>query len=408
MRGSMMTYMRSPIRFTTRPSSGEEEERAEDDRVVALEQRFEAEQPEAVEREDDLDQQNTGEEDADEGARQAGDDDQHRVAEDVAVEHAAFGQALGARGDDVVLADLIEERILRQHRRGGEAAHRHGQDRQRQVPEIVLDLAEQRELPEVAGDNSAQREPVEVAAAGEEHDQEDREDEIGDRVADDDDAAGPDVEALAVAHRLGDAERDRDQVGQQRGPEPERDRDRQLVEDQIDHAVVAEEAGAEVEAHILAHHVEEALQRWLVEAVFLLQPLDQGGVETAGAAVLAGGGALGDIELGPLADLAGACARDPRRGAHRRPGELRDRLLDRAARRDLDDREIDHHDREQRRDDQQQAANDVGEHGCRDARGATACPGSSLALCGRRERARPGPGRAAQASAPAPHAAPSR
>ena len=231
------------------------------------------------------------------------------------------------------------------------------------MPEIVLDLAEQRELPKIVGDKSTQREPVHVAAAREQHDQQDREDEVRNRVADDDDAAGPDVEALAVAHRLGDTERDRDQVGQQRGPEPERDRDRQLVEDQIDHAVVSEEARPEIEAHVLAHHVEEALKRRLVEAVLLLQPLDQLGVESAGAAVLAGVGALRDVELALRPHLAGARAGNARRGAHRAAGELRDRLLHRPAGRDLDDREVDHHDREQRRDDQQQAADDVGEHG---------------------------------------------
>ena len=77
------------------------------------------------------------------------------VPEDVAIEHAALAQALGARGDDVVLADLIQEGVLGQHRGGGEAAHRHRQDRQRKVPEIVLDLAEQRELGEVVRDQPA-------------------------------------------------------------------------------------------------------------------------------------------------------------------------------------------------------------------------------------------------------------
>ena len=323
---------------------------------------------------------------ADEGPRQAGDDDQHRVAEHVAVEHAPFRQPLGARGDDVVLADLIQEGVLGQHRGSREAAHRHRQDRQRQVPEIVLDLAEQRELPKIVGDKSTQREPVHVAAAREEHDQQNREDEVRNRVADNDDPAGPDVEALAIAHRLGDTQGNRDQVGQQRGPEPERDRDRQLVEDKIDHAVVAEEAGAEVEPHVLAHHVQEALQRRLVEAVLLLQPLDQLGVEAAGAAVLAGVGALRDVELALGSHLAGPGAGNARRGAYRAAGKLRDRLLHRPAGRDLDDREVDHHDRKQRRDDQQQAADDVGEHGSSGAGGAKPCALSGLAPALSRDR----------------------
>ena len=62
-----------------------------------------------------------GEEGADEGSREAGDHDQHRIAEDVAVEHLSLGQALHARGEHVLLADLVEERVLREQGRGGEA-----------------------------------------------------------------------------------------------------------------------------------------------------------------------------------------------------------------------------------------------------------------------------------------------
>ena len=39
-------------------------------------------------------------------------------------------------------------------------------------------------------------------------------------------------------------------------------------------------------------------------------------------------------------------------GVHRGPLQSRDGLLDRSPRRELDDREVDHHDPEQRRDDQ--------------------------------------------------------
>ena len=42
-------------------------------------------------------------------AGKAGDDDQHRVAEDVAVEHPPLGQPLGAGGQHVLLVDLVEE-----------------------------------------------------------------------------------------------------------------------------------------------------------------------------------------------------------------------------------------------------------------------------------------------------------
>jgi hypothetical protein len=52
----------------------------------------------------------------------ARDDDQHGIAKDVAVEHAPLGEALGAGGYDVLLADLVEKGVLGQHRQAGEAA----------------------------------------------------------------------------------------------------------------------------------------------------------------------------------------------------------------------------------------------------------------------------------------------
>ena len=48
-------------------------------------------------------------------AGKAGDDDQHGVAEDMAIEHAPFGQALGTRRQHILLADLLEEGVLGQH-----------------------------------------------------------------------------------------------------------------------------------------------------------------------------------------------------------------------------------------------------------------------------------------------------
>src|SRR3546814_5298151 len=63
-------------------------------------------------------------------------DQQHGVAEHVAVEHALLREALGAGGNDVLLAQLVEEGVLGQHGQGGKAADHHGDDRQGQVPEI--------------------------------------------------------------------------------------------------------------------------------------------------------------------------------------------------------------------------------------------------------------------------------
>src|SRR5437763_16628705 len=84
-------------------------ERGEDNGVMAVEYALEAKQADAVEREDGLDQQRAGKERVHEGAREAGDHDQHGVAEYVAVEHLPLSAALGAGGEHVLLADLVEK-----------------------------------------------------------------------------------------------------------------------------------------------------------------------------------------------------------------------------------------------------------------------------------------------------------
>src|SRR5579862_866986 len=131
---------------------GENVEIGEHHRIVAVEHAFEAEQAKAIKREYGLDQQRAGKERADEGGRKAGDHQHHGVAEDVAVEHLGFGAAFGARGEHVLLAQLLEERVLGQERHGGECGKPHGYDRQGQMPEIIEDLLPQRKLrPAVRG-----------------------------------------------------------------------------------------------------------------------------------------------------------------------------------------------------------------------------------------------------------------
>ena len=60
-----------------------------------------------------------------ERARKARDHDQHRVAEDVVVQHLTLATALGARGHHILLAYLVEKRVLGQQRHGGERTERH-------------------------------------------------------------------------------------------------------------------------------------------------------------------------------------------------------------------------------------------------------------------------------------------
>src|SRR5262250_1360849 len=87
-------------------------------------------------------------------------------------------------------------------------------------------------------------------------------------------------------HRLANAERNRDQIAQQRHPDSERDRNRELLLDELQHADIAEITLAEIEAHIVPQHDEEALVSRLVKAELLFEALDEGGVEPLRAAVL--------------------------------------------------------------------------------------------------------------------------
>ena len=79
-------------------------------------------------------------------AGEAGNDQQHGVAEHVAVENLPLAQSLRLRGEDVLLADLVEEAVAGEKRHGRRSPERQGDQRQGEVPEVVDDLAEERQL----------------------------------------------------------------------------------------------------------------------------------------------------------------------------------------------------------------------------------------------------------------------
>ena len=280
----------------------------------------------------------------------------------MAIEHPVLGQALGSRRHHVLLVDLLEEGVLGQHGEGGEGTHHHGDERQRHMPEVVSDAGWPGQAIPVVRDQAAQGEPLGEAPAGEQQDQQDGEEKGGNGVADGHDARGPGIEARSVAHRLGDAERDRDQVGDERGPKADRDRDRHLLDHEIDHRGIAEETLAEIEAGIVAQHDEVALQDRLVEAVVFLDPLDEGRVEAAGSAIGAGLVLAARGGGRPAAQHFASGPRDAGGRGLSRALELGQQLLHRAAGCHLDDEEVEGHDAEQGRHDEQQAANEVGEH----------------------------------------------
>jgi hypothetical protein len=213
-------------------------------------------------------------------------------------------------------------------------------------------------------DISAQsREPLGEGAAGEEDHEQQREEEAGDGVADDDGAAGPDVERRAVARRLGDAERDGDEIDEQRRPEPERDRHRQLLEQEAEDRTVPVEAGPEVEDRVVPHHDQEPLPGRLVEPELPLQLPDQVGIDAPrGARVRRLAARRHPAARARLADAGAAHARRGLGGVAAKP---RDHEIDRAARRRLHDDEVGEHDADQRRDHEQQAAREVADHSVR-------------------------------------------
>src|SRR5262249_56590009 len=82
---------------------------------------------------------------------------------------------------------------------------------------------------------------------------------------------------------------DRDQVGNERHPDAERDRNGELLLDQLQHADIAKVALAEIKQQEVLDHQQEALVRRSVEAELLFQPLDEIGVQSLRAAVFGGG-----------------------------------------------------------------------------------------------------------------------
>jgi hypothetical protein len=126
-----------------------------------------------------------------------------------------------------------------------------------------------------------------------------------------------------------------------------------------------EEAGAEIEGQIVAHHDEEALMGGLVEAELLLDAGDQRRVQPLSAAifdVLAAALAGQFGQAAGRAHVAARAAAEAGGGARVRTGQLGDHLFHRPARGHLHDGEVDHQDAEQGRDDQHQPAQDVGGH----------------------------------------------
>src|SRR3981189_388101 len=102
---------------------------------------------------------------------------------------------------------------------------------------------------------------------------------------------------------------------QQREPETERQRNRQLLLDQLQHADIAEIALAEIEPREIPQHQREAFRRRLVEAELLFQALDEIRIQPLRAAVLRSDDIAGRADLAARAEIATRGARNPGRTA---------------------------------------------------------------------------------------------
>ncbi len=221
-----------------------------------------------------------------EGGWEAGDHDEHGVPENVAVEHLVAAAALGTRRKHILLADFLKKRVFGEQGHRRECRQRHGENRQRQMPEIIEDLLPPRQFRPALRHQPSQRKPVKEGASGEQDDEQNGEKKSGNGIADDNDAGRPDVETGAVAHCLSDTKRNRDQIRQQRHPDSERHRYWQLLLDQLQDADIAEIALSEVKANVVPEHQRKALVGRLIEAELLFKLLDELGIETLRATVL--------------------------------------------------------------------------------------------------------------------------
>ena len=175
------------------------------------------------------------------------------------------------------------------------------------------------------------------------HQQGHTEHKAGNGVADQNEQRGDQIKAGTCPHRLGHAQRHRDQVADEKSPQAEADGHRHFFLYQLPHVLVLEEAAPQVEARKLAQHLQKTLVRRLVEAIQLLDLFQALGVHALCAAV---------------AQPAALCARTP--CARLGLGQV---LLHRSAGNELHHGEGKHQHTQKRGQHEQDAFEDVGEHG---------------------------------------------
>ena len=187
----------------------------------------------------------------------------------MAVEHPALAEALGASGGDVLPGYLVEEAVLGQQGQAGETADHQRTHRQRQVPEVIGEARQRAKALGALGSQAAQGTSPSscrrrTARSGRWR--------RGSRAPH---SRPPPTRCSTGRRRCSGAppwppQGNRHQVGDQRRPQAQGQRDRQLG-DQVDDPCVAVEALAEIQPGVARQHQPEPLQRRLVEAVLALQ-----------------------------------------------------------------------------------------------------------------------------------------
>ena len=84
------------------------------------------------------------------------------------------------------------------------------------MPKIVANFAQQRQLVKIFRGQTAQGKNLIVGATGKHHQKQDCKQKPRDRIGHNDQTAGKGIKPAAIAHRFANAQRDRDQIGNQR------------------------------------------------------------------------------------------------------------------------------------------------------------------------------------------------
>ena len=262
----------------------------------------------------------------------------------MAQQNLPLGQAFGAGGVNILAADFFEKHIFGEHRHYRQITRHRGGNRQRHVPEIILNFGRPAQALPIIAHQAALRKPGKKAAATKQHQQHEAEHKRRNGVAQQNQHAGGGIKTRAVAHGFDNAQRNADKISKEKSPQPQAHRHRHFFFHQLKHGLVVEKALAQIEAGKAGNHVAETLQRRLVKAV---ERIERGHIVGAQMAAAAHQRARG---------------RSSGFAAHAALGELLHHLLHRPAGHKLDNGKRNRQNAQQRGNQQQQSLENIAPH----------------------------------------------